>query len=611
MKKYILTLCCALSTALCYAFDFEVNGIKYTIISRENLTVAVAADNKSCSGDIVIPSIVSYGSHTFNVVEISDYFLFNNPYVNSITINEGVKKIGNCAIFNQSYRSIDFISYPNSIDTLVFQAVGGCFNPRKIYIKDIKHWCEDVILTSPYYSHPLGRGRLDESGDNYGFLYVDGVLTKELHIPNNVTRINSGIFEESNIESLTISNSVKSIGYRTFAESLVSNVRFNSGLDSIGENAFYNTKIENINLPKGLKCIGERAFMSCKNAKKIQINDEVSELPSSVFQECSSAEVLILGSGITKIGDKAFADCGKLVKVFAKPSTPPQIEASSFPNGISFFATLYVPAGVKALYESAPVWQDFNSIVEIDNFEDLELEKQYNVNVCTTIGGVITLLDNTLSNTSMNISVKEGEDVILTFAPDNGYVLKSVEINGVEVINQVVDNSYTLSSVNRNTSIVVTFAEIPVYLMIRSADNGSIAQEVERGKVFSFVIYPSEGWNIESISFNGENVTSQLLEGNKYTTPTISSNSELNIVYKLDESSAVKGLRSESNVRLFASYGRLTIENAGSTTNLAVFTTYGNKIISESVNPGTTIIDLPTNSIYIVKVGKETYKVSI
>lgn len=192
MKKYIFTLCCALSTAFCYAFDFEVNGIKYTIISRENLTVAVAADNKSCSGDIVIPSIVSYGSHTFNVVEISDYFLFNNPYVNSITINEGVKKIGNCAIFNQDYRSIDFISYPNSIDTLVFNAVGGCFNPRKIYIKDIKHWCEDVMLTSPYYSHPLGRGRLDESGDNYGFLYVDGVLTKELHIPNNVTRINSG-----------------------------------------------------------------------------------------------------------------------------------------------------------------------------------------------------------------------------------------------------------------------------------------------------------------------------------------------------------------------------------------------------------------------------------
>lgn len=135
MKILFLFITMLISSITSYAYDFEVDGIRYNILSREKLTVSVAADDNTCSGDIVIPSTVTYGGYTFSVIEISDYFLFNNSNVSSITIQEGVRKIGNCAIFNQSYRSITSISYPNSIDTLVFQAVGGCYNPQKIYIK--------------------------------------------------------------------------------------------------------------------------------------------------------------------------------------------------------------------------------------------------------------------------------------------------------------------------------------------------------------------------------------------------------------------------------------------------------------------------------------------
>ena len=608
MKRLLLIAWCMVLALTSYAYDFEVDGIKYNILSRENLTVSVAADNNTCSGDIVIPSTVTYGAYTFNVVEISDYFLFNNPNVLSITIQEGVKKIGNCAIFNQSYREIDYISYPNSLDTLVGQAVGGCYNPRKIYIKDIKHWCEDVVLTSPYYSHPLGRGRLDSSGDYYGYLYVDGTLNRNLLIPNNVDHINDGIFHESNIDTLTISSSVKTIGYWAFSESTVKCVNFSIGLDSIASYAFYNTRINDIILPDGLRFVGEYAFYGCKEARNIWINNEILEIEQNAFRGCSSAQKLVLGSGITKIKSDAFADCGQLQQVVSKSLTPPDIEANGFSAGTYLFATLYVPMGTKSIYEAATGWKDFGSINETDDLDDLNTYYTFNVN--TTVGGKVSVLDKTLSNTSMSVPVKEGNDITLTFIPDNGYELKSVVINGEEIVGSIEDNSYTISAISQNTSIVVTFAELPVYLTIKSADSGSLSLEIERGKAYSFVITPNEDWIIESVSFNGTDVTSQL-DNSKYTTPSITSNSELSIVYKHDVPSTVKANKGDCNVRVSASFGKLIVENSGSSASLNIYTSSGSKVVSKAIGFGITSVDLPTNIIYIVKVGDETFKVSM
>jgi len=58
--------CCMVLTLISYAYDFEVDGIKYSILSRERLTVSVSGVNDTCSGDIVIPSTVTYGAYTFS-----------------------------------------------------------------------------------------------------------------------------------------------------------------------------------------------------------------------------------------------------------------------------------------------------------------------------------------------------------------------------------------------------------------------------------------------------------------------------------------------------------------------------------------------------------------
>ena len=455
MKKLLLFLLTILLPTVASAYDFESDGIRYNILSRENLTVSVAADDNTCSGNIVIPSTVTYGSYTFNVIEISNYFLFNNSNVLSVTIQEGVKKIGNCALFSQSYRSITSISYPNSIDTLVFQAVGGCYIPKKIYIKDIKHWCEDVVLTSPYYSHPLGRGRLDSSGDNYGFLYVDGILNRNLLIPNNVDHINDGIFNESNIDTLTISSSVKKIGYLAFGESTVKCVNFSIGLDSIASYAFSNTRLNDIILPDGLKFIGEYAFSGCKNTQYIQINNEIQEIGQNAFRGCSSVQKLVLGSGIKKIKSDAFADCGQLQQVVSKSLMPPTIEDNAFSAGTYLFATLYVPTGTKFLYEAAIGWKNFSSIVETDDYDNILNYRSANITVSD--GGIIVCNGVSITNTNMTISIKENDDISLRIIPNHSYRLASLIVNGNEVLDNIADGVYTIKDVNTDVEIYASF----------------------------------------------------------------------------------------------------------------------------------------------------------
>ena len=51
--------------SLVSAFDFEVNGICYTVTSFEEFTVAVDGFNESLSGIIEIPSSITYSNKNF------------------------------------------------------------------------------------------------------------------------------------------------------------------------------------------------------------------------------------------------------------------------------------------------------------------------------------------------------------------------------------------------------------------------------------------------------------------------------------------------------------------------------------------------------------------
>lgn len=574
-----------LISVLSYAYDFEVDDMYYNITSLQNLTVELTNGDNRYTGDIEIPETVEYSNKTFTVTRLGDNCFKACSNLNSVQIPHTVITLGTYVFSGCS--KLASLTIPSSVTTIGEGAhadygrycFSGCYNLTSLII-------EDGVSTLYLYPNDWYTGSVRT--------FVNCNL-KYLYLGRNV--------------SCAYADSGDTYEHPFYGQSSLTEIKFGSGITRIGYHMFQNcTSIEHIEIPHNITQIQNNAFEACSKLSDIRMEEGVASIGSNVFKNCTSISYILLPSTITNVGSDAFLNCTNINKVYSKSHIPASIQESSFPGRTYLSAVLYVPTGTKSLYEAATGWQDFSSIVETDNFDDLNT--YYSFNISTTTGGKVSVLGNTLSNTSMSATVKEGEDVTLSFVPDDGYELKSVVINGVDMTKDVVDNTYTIQSVSQNTTVEVIFAELPVYLAIKSADNGSIAQEIEKGKSYSFVITPSESWDIESVSFNGENVTSQL-EGNKYTTPAITYDSELNIVYRQNEASAVKSLKSEGNVKVFASYGKLTVENVGTSTNLSVYSSSGSIVASDSIGIGMTTIDLPTNNIYIIKIGEEIFKVSM
>lgn len=94
--KPLLAMACLLSSINASAYDFEVDGIYYDVVSLSEFTCKVVKmfDNYKYSGDVVIPAHVNYANKTFTVVEIKDMLFRDCSELTGITIPNTITRIG-------------------------------------------------------------------------------------------------------------------------------------------------------------------------------------------------------------------------------------------------------------------------------------------------------------------------------------------------------------------------------------------------------------------------------------------------------------------------------------------------------------------------------------
>lgn len=145
------------------------------------------------------------------------------------------------------------------------------------------------------------------------------------------------------------------------------------------------------------------------------------------------------------------------------------------------------------------------------------------VKVIATGAGKVHLGDvtNAVADTTKIYKVDEGASVTLTAIPDDGWRISHVFVGHDEVMAQVKDGQYTLESVDDNVTVSVTFEKAPIQyrsLRITARGDGSVAYDstefrnaakafrVADGTAVRLVITPDEGWNIRSVTINGNEV---------------------------------------------------------------------------------------------------------
>ncbi len=120
---------------------------------------------------------------------------------------------------------------------------------------------------------------------------------KSAVLPMGVERVGGAAFSGSELESVTIQ------GSPTFGSEVFSSCRKLSDVKFLGEEAV----------------LGSGMFRQCESLRRVTMPSWLSEIPSVMFAE-SGLEELEVPSGVTRIGDSAFADCVNLQKVVVPKS---------------------------------------------------------------------------------------------------------------------------------------------------------------------------------------------------------------------------------------------------------------------------------------------------
>ena len=104
--------------------------------------------------------------------------------------------------------------------------------------------------------------------------------------------------------------------FANFLNPTVTTVLIEDGVTSIGISAFDNcTSITRIQLPDTVTSIGEYAFISCENLSSVNIPSSVTLIGHSAFCDCSSLETISIPEGVTTIEKYTFRNCTNLSNV--------------------------------------------------------------------------------------------------------------------------------------------------------------------------------------------------------------------------------------------------------------------------------------------------------
>lgn len=104
------------------------------------------------------------------------------------------------------------------------------------------------------------------------------------------------------------------------------------------------------------------------------IPDCITTIGSWAFKERKSLKKVEIGSGITSIGKRAFADIDNLETVTIHAENVPETDRTTFENSYLNYVTLYVPASSLGKYKDAAPWNEFKDIVALDEEADDNLD---------------------------------------------------------------------------------------------------------------------------------------------------------------------------------------------------------------------------------------------
>lgn len=329
-----------------------IAGCKKSEIPNDGSVVSIAeAAFSGCSGlaIIIIPNgVTNIGSEAFlNCVKLKDITLPNSVIsidnsafrvctgLTSIIIPNTVVTIGECAF--RGCTGLTNLAVPDSVTNIGKSAFFDCSNLESI--------------TLPF----VGASRDGTENTDFGYIFAHDygsydipATLKTVTITGGESIGNAAFYECGTITSIRISDSIKTIGSTAFAKcSGLSDIVIPSSVESIGSAAFAGctaltgvyisdmTKwidikfedsssnplssahklylkgnlVTSVVISSGVTNIGDYAFAGCTEIASVNVSNGVSSIGIGAFFNCTGVTKLSLSNSVKDIGNSAFSGC--------------------------------------------------------------------------------------------------------------------------------------------------------------------------------------------------------------------------------------------------------------------------------------------------------------
>lgn len=256
-------------------------------------------------------------------------------------------------------------------------------------------------------------------------------------------------------------------------------------------------------------------------------------------------------------------------------------------------------------------------VIEDDTEVTVTFTDKATVNYTAVANGQIEMFVNDATEaTAFGSEITMGSKVTLKITPAEGYELTSLLINGEEKIDEVTDNTYTIASLDGNTTVEATFAEQILYWQVTCIVEGDGTVDItdEEGTVYpsgydqipsnvnlKLVFKPAENYKVTEFAENnpeGDNISLfDQIQNNEYTIGHLTGSKIYTV--KFTEISGINNANTDA-LSIYCQDGMLYVNGASETASVTLFDLAGKQVLTTAETPAD--ISYLANGCYLVKV---------
>lgn len=236
----------------------RINGVAYffRILDSKNSTLEITWDringatcvSSSCvrySGNLVVPSNITYNGVYYTVTKVDDYAFYGSSSLVSVTLPSTIKELGSELFTNCG--NLTGVVLNNGLTKIGSRAFANC----------------PALASVPLTSNLVVIG--DEAFENC-----------------------------QNLTSLTIPESVDSIGYGAFSGCKgLRSLSLNNNITAISDNMFYGCSgLTEVEIPSKVTTIGAHAFDGCSSVATLKLGSSLTSIGMAAFGNCNNISVI-------------------------------------------------------------------------------------------------------------------------------------------------------------------------------------------------------------------------------------------------------------------------------------------------------------------------------